>query len=113
MSVHLSSKKIKIEQLENMKRTLTLLAQEQPNLKIIVGIDANQFIKKIDSFNIFPLSEEEFTTRKRRTDMQLQFEKAGLIVEDVKDHLITNLKMIDMNVETINCEEINTEFLPN
>ena len=30
--------------------------------------------------------------------MQLQFEKAGLVVEDVKDHIITNMKMTQMTV---------------
>jgi hypothetical protein len=28
--------------------------------------------------------------------MQLQFDKAELIVEDVKDHIITNLEMSNM-----------------
>lgn len=113
ISAHLSSKKVKTEQLENMKRTLAGIAKEDPNLKIIVGVDANQFIKKVQSFNVFPYLEEDITTRKRRTDMQLQFEKAGVVVEDVKDHLITNLKMMNMGVETVQCEHVNEEFLPN
>lgn len=56
-----------------MKETFTEIIREYPKLKVIVGIDANQLIKNMNEMNIFPLTEHHFTTRKRRTDMQLQF----------------------------------------
>lgn len=62
-----------------------------PSLKIVVGIDANQFLQ-MAHLNAYPLTDHNITTRKRRTDMQLQFEKSGIIVQDVKDHILTNLK---------------------
>lgn len=86
---------------------------EYPHLKIIVGIDANQFLKSMDSFNVFPLSQHHFTTRKRRTDMQLQFSKAGIIAQDIRDHIITNLPFKESIVQTIKGKSIGNELLPN
>jgi hypothetical protein len=65
---------------------------QYPNLKIVMGIDANHFLES-KNLNIYPLTNNQITTRKRRTDMQLQFEKSGIIVQDVKDHILTNLRI--------------------
>ena len=96
-----------------MSKTIQRILEKEPNLKVIIGMDANQFLAGIPSFSVFPLTDCNFTTRKKRTDMQLQFEKAGLVVEDVKDHLMTNLKLSNSKVETICEEDIGCELLPN
>lgn len=59
------------------------------------------------------MTNTQITTRKRRTDMQLQFEKSGIIVQDVKDHILTNLKINETCVETIEGKHIGNELLPN
>jgi hypothetical protein len=39
-----------------MKHVLSEIVSDYPKIKIILGIDANQFIKQIDELNIFPLT---------------------------------------------------------
>lgn len=45
--------------------------------------------------------------------MQLQFEKSEKLIEEAKDHLITNLIFEEIRVETIHCEETSNDLLPN
>ena len=77
-----------------------------------MGVDANQFIADFPELNVHPTTSYNFTTRKRRTNMQLQFDKSGVIVEDVKDHILTNFEITQSFVETVRCKAPGTELLP-
>lgn len=112
VSVHLSSKKIRFEQAEVMRTLFKEVNLRHPSLNIIIGVDANQSICSMENLNVFPASGNIFTTRKRRTDMQLQLEKAGIIIQDVRDYVMTNLKISEAVVETVGCEDIGDELLP-
>ena len=101
VSAHLSSKKIKTQQAEIVKEVIQSILTEEPELKVIMGIDANQFLTDLDQLNIYPKTNNNFTTRKRRTNMQLQFEKSEVVVQGVKDHIVTNLKFLESKVETV------------
>ena len=62
---------------------------------MIVGVDANHFIKdpKIKgSIDIIPIDPSEATTIKKRSYIQAQYHKADQQVNEVKDHIITNMK---------------------
>jgi len=43
--------------------------------------------------DIYPFSNENPTSVKRRTYLQAQYNKANVSVSEVKDHIITNLKI--------------------
>ena len=68
-----------------------------------MGIDANHFIRPelIENnvstttlkMHIYPSSEEEFTTKKKRSYLQAQLNKANLLVNEVKDHIITTFEI--------------------
>lgn len=45
VSGHLKSNKLHLEQAKDMFKTLERIKEEQPLLKVIVGIDANHFMK--------------------------------------------------------------------
>lgn len=79
MSGHLSSKKQKNEgQVEEVLYSINRLKELFPKHEIIVGIDANAFIKpeKFGSFSIYPNKPEIHTTMKKRTWLQPQVKKA-------------------------------------
>ena len=56
-------------------------------------MDANHFIKAHGKFHRFPESEKDVTTRKKRTYIQLQYNKSNKLIEEVKDLLVTNLSI--------------------
>lgn len=78
LSVHLSSKEQRFEQLKNVVSTLQNLT-EQEHVSIIMGLDANQKVRT-SSFHVFP-DFEAITTAKKRTMMQFQFHKSDILVE--------------------------------
>ena len=79
--------------------------RQSSELTIIVGIDANHHIRDFDlSFkvNIAPLNPEESTSIKKRSYIQAQLHKADLLVDELKDHIITSLVIETYNIELIN-----------
>lgn len=110
LSVHLSSKEHRFEQLKGMIAVLRQLSEKE-QLKVIVGLDANQKVS-IGEFSIFP-DFEAVTTAKKRTMMQFQFHKSDILVEEGKDYLISNFHLSRGKVETILQHEAVNQLLPN
>ena len=110
LSVHLSSKQHRFEQLNSMQSTLWKLVEEE-HVKIIMGLDANQKVK-LNEFYIFP-DFEAITTAKKRTMMQFQFHKSDILVEEAKDYLISNFPLSSGKIETIAQHEPANQLLPN
>ena len=70
--------------------------KEIQDFTVIVGVDANHFIKdpKInESIEIIPTDPSEATTIKKRSYIQAQYHKADQQVNEVKDHIITTMKI--------------------
>lgn len=66
---------------------LTQIRSEYPNLKIILGADANHYMgidkngqARVKDLKIFPNDLSAVTTAKKRTAMQPQTHKSNLIV---------------------------------
>ncbi len=57
------------------------LSKQFPTLKIVAGIDANQWIDPQDFINLYPMSSEQITTSKKRTMMQMQYHKSDVLVQ--------------------------------
>jgi hypothetical protein len=71
---------------------------DHPMLKMIVGIDANHFIKSEDipeslKLKRVPENEDIPTTQKKRTYLQAQFGKSEKEVTEVKDLVLTNRRI--------------------
>lgn len=80
-----------------MKTFLNNLRKDYPGYNIILGADANSFVKNefLDRvYSIFPTNENTITTRKKRTFLQPQFKKGDIVVEACKDHIITSLQIV-------------------
>jgi hypothetical protein len=63
-----------------MFETLNEIQKDYPELVIVIGTDANHNLEDKNNFRVFP-NNREVTTRKKRTDMQCQFGKAGKLIE--------------------------------
>lgn len=89
-----------------MKNSLNVLKQKCQGYQIIVGADTNSFVtnKGIQSFESFPNAKQNFTTRKKRTFLQPQFNKADAINEECKDQIFSTLKMVKRTIVTIENE---------
>lgn len=75
-------------------------------LKLVVGIDANHFIKSEDIPEVLklrkaPENEEIPTTQKKRTYLQAQFGKSDKEVSEVKDLILTNREIRNYSIETV------------
>ena len=112
MSVHLSSKKHHVDQATQMFETLTEISEKYKDLVIIVGTDANHKLSSNQLFKVYP-DDNIPTTRKKRTHLQCQFEKANKLVEESKDFIVTNIEISSSRVETIRMWESSNELLPN
>ena len=67
---------------------------EKEDFKVVVGMDANHFIAspKLNCKNyIVPRDPSESTTIKKRSYIQAQLHKADQCVNEVKDHIVSNL----------------------
>ena len=71
-----------------MFKVFDSIKNDHPDIKIIVGIDANSFLQN-SNYIIYPNNKNNFTTAKKRTAMQLQTKKSNLLDIKCKDHLIT------------------------
>lgn len=78
----------------------------------MIGTDANHNLEDKNNFKVFP-NNKAVTTRKKRTDMQCQFGKAGKLIEETKDHIISNQPVLSWKIETIKSTEVCKELLPN
>ena len=74
-------------------------------LKIIVGADANHYISAenqlLPGLELYPSDKKDFTTHKKRSFIQAQVKKADLAVNEVKDHIITNMSIREKYVSMI------------
>ena len=77
---------------------LNEIVTAHPNLKVIVGIDANHFLSEQKGFDIVPRSPDVATSIKKRSFLQAQYKKSGLLVSEVKDHIITNQKIREFSI---------------
>lgn len=92
-----------------MKASLNNMKQKCVGYHIVVGADTNSFVTTagLDSFYAYPSAKVDFTTRKKRTFMQPQFNKADAINEECKDQVFSTLKIIDKKIVTIDNQEVN------
>ena len=88
-----------------MYQILDSINKEYPHLHIIVGIDANHFLGKREAYNIFPDTDKCITTSKQRTYLQLQYNKSNKLVQEVKDAILTNLKITKSSVSDVQGKE--------
>lgn len=77
-----------------------------------MGIDANHQIENNRKLKVFPDTKTP-TTRKKRTHMQCQFQKAGKLVEETKDYIVTSAQTSSWRIETIKSWKVSTDLLPN
>ena len=94
-----------------MKASLNNMKQKCPGYHIVVGADTNSFVTTagLDSFYAFPSAKFDFTTRKKRTFMQPQFNKADAINEECKDQVFSTMKIVENRIVTIDSQEANRE----
>lgn len=82
---------------------------KREDLKIIVGADANHYISAADQLlpglELYPSDKKDFTTHKKRSFIQAQVKKADLAVNEVKDHIITNMSIREKYVSLIDGRE--------
>jgi len=78
-----------------------------------VGIDANHFLGKRAPYQIYPDTDKYFTTSKQRTYLQLQYNKSNKLVSEVKDAILTNLKITKANISDVQGREATSSLLPN
>lgn len=68
-------------------------------------MDANHFIAEPQmkgNFKLVPYSADQSTTNKKRTFIQAQLNKADKPINEVKDHLLTNIEIESFNRIQIN-----------
>jgi len=72
-----------------------MLKQKFSRYEIICGGDANNPVTPFNSqFNIFPDSESQYTSLKKRSYLQTQFSKSDKVVKAAKDHVISTLRVL-------------------
>lgn len=78
ISAHLSSnKKLNAENIESLKKGFKMLREKHPDYDVICGGDLNSFLKEFhDEIHIYPTSEDQCTSIKKRTSMQTQSKKS-------------------------------------
>ena len=124
ISSHLKGKKeVNVQQSKEMFEVLKHINSGKPeldNLKVIVGMDANNFLNKdilfkgeSKVFHMAPDHKDTPTTIKKRSFMQAQLKKAGDAVSEVKDHICSTLPIVASRIERIDGEESKNELLPN
>ena len=94
-----------------MKASLNNMRNKCHGYHIIVGADTNSFVttEGLDSFYAFPTTKVDFTTRKKRTFMQPQFNKADAINEECKDQVFSTMKIIEKKILTIDNQEVDRQ----
>lgn len=89
-----------------------------PTLKIVVGMDCNSFLRvsnklKADNFWSYPESSDVVTTRKKRTWMQPQVNKADEEIAACRDHLLSSEPLVNTRVVSIDDEPAHTlKYIP-
>jgi hypothetical protein len=113
VSGHLTSKAHNVEQAAEMFEVLDSIMKDHPHLHIIIGIDANHYLGGREPFNIFPDTDKCITTSKQRTYLQLQYNKSNKLVQEVKDAILTNLKITKSRITDVQGKEATSSLLPN
>ena len=72
-------------------------------MKIIVGADANHFLKESPGnfLKRVPSMEAETTSTKKRTFMQVQFKKGDVEARSIKDQILSTLAIRHHSVNVI------------
>jgi regulation of enolase protein 1 (concanavalin A-like superfamily) len=93
-----------------------VLKEQGGAFTVIVGIDANHHIQEFDlptrQVYVVPVRNSKTTTVKKRSFIQAQIDKAGLMVSDTKDHIITTCEITDYRIELVNGKQSRWELLP-
>lgn len=89
-----------------MFETLEKILHDHPMLKLIIGIDANHFIKSEDIPEVLnlkrvPETEDIPTTFKKRTYLQPQLSKADVEISEVKDLVMTNRTIKSFMIQNV------------
>lgn len=79
----------------------------------MVGIDSNHFLGPRAGLDIFPRSQDQATTCKKRSSMQCQFSKANQLVQEAKDHILTNGTLADLRTLDAQGADVAGQLLPN
>ena len=86
-------------------------------MHLIVGMDANHWIEsfKLDKLSwIVPIESDQHTSIKKRSYIQAQLHKADVMINELKDHIISTLPITDFRIETIKGMESSKNcLLPN
>lgn len=106
VSAHLKAKEINREQAKEMFKTLKMIKEAHPLIRIVIGMDANHFLEQENLMNeegrelffMAPDNKNKPTTVKKRTYMQAQYSKAGVLVEEVKDHVVSTHKIVEWSI---------------
>lgn len=103
ISGHLNSKKAENEvNVKELMKIMPIIIEKYADFEVIVGMDANSFIKPFDErLHMFPDSPEQYTTIKKRTSMQVQSSKAEKLVQENKDAIMTTLPFKMKQILTI------------
>lgn len=114
ISGHFTSKAPQNERLATeMLKKLDSLRKQDPKLKFVIGINSNHFMEESTLYLYPEESLLQATSRKKRTYMQVQFNKAGIEVHEVKDHLISTERLYDCRLMKIDQSPITeNSFMP-
>jgi sugar diacid utilization regulator len=86
------------------------------HFQVISGMDANHFIESLNltrPVTIVPSNPDHSTSIKKRSYIQAQLKKADVAINEVKDHIVTTLKVSNHWRALVNAEEANNLLLPN
>lgn len=95
---------------------LDKIAKAHKGLKIIVGMDANHYVKQVlldPKTYIVPNSGRVGTSIKKRTYIQAQLHKADQRINEVKDHIVSTLPITQHWLELVDGNDSQRELLPN
>ena len=91
-----------------MWKSLDFLRKAYPTSKVIIGSDCNSLIEMISThYTIYPKNKNHFTTMKTRTFLQPQIGKANTEAKAVRDYIITNMKLKNERVITIDGKPVS------
>lgn len=86
------------------------------DFNVIIGVDANHFMEVPQikgSINIVPTDKSHSTTIKKRTFIQAQLHKADIVVNEVKDHILTTLPIQKHRTSLVDGKDAEDTLLPN
>lgn len=85
------------------------------NFHLVAGMDSNHFLRNFKlnrHIHKVPNTIHQSTSIKKRSFIQAQLHKADLLVNEVKDHIITTLPIESSWLEVIDGNDSKQELLP-